>query len=148
VDLFDRLALEARKYDQLTVPSSGSRTFSLSDVLEMLGQNAILEMTALPASAPKKTLRPDAVRKIKVSLLDDGIVAIHSGSTDQYEVFRTPPSGDLSKVKIVASAPNGSRIGEIRLLMGRRSFEHYFEEDPIFDELRRREGSVDPQAGP
>ena len=143
MDLFDRLALSSRKYEQLTAPRTGSRIFTLEDVLEVLGRNAIHELTALPATGPKKTLKPDSVRKIKVSLLDDGIAAIHSSVRDQYEVFRTPPSGDYSKVKIVATTHDGIKIGEILMLMGRRTFDHYFEEDPIFDALRRLE-----QAGP
>jgi hypothetical protein len=139
MDLFDRLALEARRYDQQTVPRSGSRVFSIVDVLEMFGRNAILELTAQAGSTAPKTVKPDPVRKIKVSLLDDGFSLIHSGASDHYEVFRTAPSGDLSKVRIVAFAPDGARIGELRLLVGRRSYDHYFAEDPIIETLRRRE---------
>jgi hypothetical protein len=144
MDIFDKLALNNRKYDQLTTPRSGSRVFTLVDVMELLGRNAIIELEALPASGPKQTLRPDPVRKMKVSLLDDGITAIHSSVRDEYEVYRTAPSGDYSKVKIVASTHDGNRIGEIRMLMGRRTFEHYFEEDPIFEALKKMEGNGSP----
>jgi hypothetical protein len=139
MDVFDKLALSSRRYEPLTAPRTGSRSFTLADVLEVVGHNAIHELTAIPATGPKRTLRPDPVRKIKVSLLDDGIVAIHSSIRDEYEVFRTAPSGDFSKVKIVASTHDGIKIGEVRMLMGRRTFEHYFEEDPIFEALSRLE---------
>jgi hypothetical protein len=111
MDLFDKLALESRRYEKLRAPRSGSEVFSLGDLLETLGRNAIHELVALPAGGQKKTVRPDTVRKLKVSLLDDGIVAIHSGVRDQYQVYQTAPSGDYSKVKIVAMAPDGGRVG-------------------------------------
>ena len=141
MDLFDKLALEARRFDPVTSPS-GSRTFTLHELLETFGRNAILEMTTITASGQRTTVRPDSVRKLKVSLLDDGISAIHSSNEDRYEVSRTAPSGDLSKVRIVATAPDGSRIGELRMLMGRRTFEHYFEEDPILAAIRERQGTT------
>ena len=142
MDLFDKLALSNRRYEQLTSPRTGSKTFSLDDVVEVVGRNAILELTAMPATGSPKTVRPDAVRKMKVSLLDDGIVAIHSSPRDEYAVYRTAPTGDLSKVKIVASTHDGIRIGEVRMLIGRRTFEHYFEEDPIFEALRKLEANA------
>jgi hypothetical protein len=139
MDLFDRLALQARRYDQERVPATGATVFSLSDILEMFGRNAILELTASPGNGESHTARPDSQRKLKVSLLDDGISAIHSSNADRYEVYRTAPSGDLSKVRIIAFDPAGKRIGEVRMLVGRRSYEHYFEEDPIIETIRRRE---------
>jgi hypothetical protein len=132
MDLIDKLALDSRRYERMTTPRSNSRVFTLGDLLETLGRNSIHELTAMPATGAKKTVKPDPVRKLKVSLLDDGIVAIHSSVRDQYEVYQTAPSGDFSKVKVVALAPDGSRVGEIRMLLGRRTFDHYFQEDPIF----------------
>ena len=132
MDLFDKLALDNRHYERMVAPRSGSTMFTLGDVLETVGRSAIHELTAIPASGPKKTLKPDAVRKIKLSLLDDGIVAIHSSVKDVYQVFQTAPSGDYSRVKVVATAPDGARVGEVQMLLGRRTFEHYFEEDPIY----------------
>ena len=137
--VFDKLALQARKYEQQTVPATGSRVFRLTDLMEMFGRNAILELAAAPAGAETKTVRPDSQRKLKVSLLDDGISAIHSTNADHYEVHRTAPSGDLSKVRIVAFDTNRGKIGELRMLLGRRTYEHYFEEDPIIEAIRRRE---------
>jgi hypothetical protein len=132
MDMLDVLAFWGRKYERQRVASSRSTRFSLGDVLEMFDRNALLELTPYVNDDPVRTFKPDAVKKVKVSLLDDGISAIHSSRDDWYEVYRTAPSGELSKVKIVAHSPGGPRIGEIRMLVGQRTYEHYFKEDPIF----------------
>jgi hypothetical protein len=141
MDLLDSLALWGRRYEQQVVPGRGDKRFGLGDVLELFDRNAILELTPVVSGRVQPTVRPDAVRKVKVSLLDDGISAIHSGAEDWYEVFRTPPTGDVSKVRIVAHSPTGAVIGEVRMVVGRRSYEHYFSEDPIFEHLKRRAGA-------
>jgi len=141
LDLLDTLAFWGRKYEKQRVPRTGSTKFSLADVLETFDRNAIFELTPMTNGKPRETLKPDAVRKMKVSLLDNGISAIHSSSDDWYEVLRTAPSGDLSRVRIVAHSPDAREIGEVRMLVGQRSFEHYFQEDPILAELDRREQS-------
>jgi hypothetical protein len=82
-------------------------------------------------------VRPDPVRKVKVSLLDNGISAIHSSSGDWYQVYRTAPSGDYSKVRIVANSPEGAKLGEIKMLVGRRTYDQYYAEDPIFAEIAK-----------
>ena len=138
MDVFDVLALWGRKYDQLTVPGSRSKSFSLSALLEMFSRNAIMELTPYVGNSPRDTVRFDKARKVKVSLLDNGISVIHSGSEDTYEVYRTPPSGELSKVKIIAYSPDGVKTGELRMVVGQRSYEHYFEEDPILEALGRQ----------
>ena len=140
MDLLDKVALSGRRYEQQTVPSTGSTRFTLADLLEAFGRQSILELAPVVNGKPGATLRPDPVRKLKVSLLDEGISAIHSGGGDWYEVFRTAPSGDLSKVRIVAHAADGAKTGELRMLMGQRSFAHYFREDPILDKIERQEG--------
>jgi hypothetical protein len=139
MDIFDKLAFVGRRYEKQRAPSTGSARLNLHDVLQMFDRSAILELTPSTKDTPGKTIRPDAVRKMKVSLLDDGISAIHSDSGDWYEAFRTAPSGDLSRVRIVAYSPSGARVGEIRMLVGRRSFDHYFAEDPILDALAERQ---------
>jgi hypothetical protein len=136
MDVFDKLALQGRRYDQQRAPRTGSLEFTLGDVLQTLGRNAILELTATGGNGPDRTLRPDPVRKLKVSLLDDGITSIHSGAGDSYHVYRTAPSGDLSKVRIVALSTAGAKVGEIRMLMGRRTYDHYFKDDPLIEQLR------------
>ncbi len=137
MDIFDSLALWKRKFQQQTVPGTGKERFSLGDVLEMFDRNAILELTPVVAGKVQATVRPDAVRKFKVSLLDNGISAMPTAAGDWYEVFRTAPSGDLSKVRVVAHEKDGAEAGEIRMLVGRRQYDHYFAEDPIIGEIER-----------
>jgi hypothetical protein len=138
MDLFDQVAFLGRRYEPQFVPSTGSRRFSMTDLLQMFGRSAILEMTPYVGDRAHQTLRPDPVRKMKVSLLDDGLAALPSTANDWYEVYRTAPSGDLSKVRIVAYSAAGGRSGELRMLVGRRSFDHYFEDDPIFEKIAQR----------
>jgi hypothetical protein len=137
MDLFDKLALDSRHFERMVAPRSSSATFTLGDVLETVGRSAIHEMTIVPASGSKQTLKPDASRRIRLSLLDDGITAIHSSVKDQYQVFQTAPSGDFSRVKVVAFAPDGSKVGEVQMLLGRRVFANVADEDPIEETVRR-----------
>lgn len=137
VDIFDRLAIWGRKYQQQTAPGSHSTRFTLHDVLSALDRQAILELKVAANGKTVSTAVPDPVRKTKVSLLDDGIAPLHSASDDWFEVYRTPPSGDLSKVKIVAHGADGRTLGEVEMLVGRRSYEQYFREDPLLDTLRK-----------
>jgi hypothetical protein len=135
MDIFDRLALWGRRYEQQG-PSPSRKRFNLSDLLETFDRHSIIELTPYTDGRRLTTVRPDTARKVKVSLLDDGISAIHSSTDDWYEVFRTAPTGDVSKVRIRAYSATGQRAGEIRMLVGPRSFEQYFREDPILDALR------------
>ena len=135
IDLIDRLAFFGRRYERQVSHRSGSSRFSLSDVLEVFDRNTILELTPVAAGKPLESVRPDAKRKIKVSLLDKGISAIHSHADDWFEVFRTAPSGDLTKVRIVAYSPNNDKAGEISMLVSQRLPAHYFVEDPILDHI-------------
>jgi hypothetical protein len=139
MDLLDTLAFWGRKYEKQKVPRTGSFRFALSDLMEMFDRNAIYELTPVIKGKPGQTVAPDPVKKMKVSLLDNGISAIHSGPQDWYEVVRTAPSGDLSRVRIIAHASGGGDLGEIRMLVGQRSYDHYFREDPLFAEMQRRE---------
>ena len=133
MDFLDSLAFLGRRYVPRVVPRSGSRRFILLDLLEMFDRSAILELTLHPQGKSLQTVRPDLERKLKVSLLDDGISELHSDGDDWFEVYQTAPSGDLSKVKIVAWRSNNSRIGEIRLLIGRRTLDHYFMDDLLLN---------------
>ena len=138
MDVFDKLAFLGRKYEQVKVPGTGSRRFTMTDLFQMFGRSAILELTPYGSEGAMPSVRPDSVRKLKVSLLDDGLSAIHSTNSDFYEVYRTAPSGDLSKVRIIAYSTEGRRVGEIRMELGRRTYEHYFEEDPILEHIAER----------
>jgi hypothetical protein len=138
MDLLDRLAFLGRKLEKQAVPGTARTQFTLREVMQLFDRNSILELTPYPKNQPGPTIRPDSVRKLKVSLLDDGFSAIHTDETDWFEVFRTAPSGDLSRVRILAHDRGGAQLGEVRMLVGRRSYEHYFEQDPIFERIAQR----------
>jgi len=140
MDLFDAIALWGRKYAPQTLGASRHRRFTLRDVMESVDRNAILQLSVRRGNVWLKTVRPDAIRKVKVSLLDDGIAAVHLASDDWYEVYRTAPCGDSSKVRIVARSSDGVRLGEIRMLVGRRMHDYHFQRDPIFDVLPASRG--------
>ncbi|HEX5369995.1 MAG TPA: hypothetical protein VFY10_11320 [Dehalococcoidia bacterium] len=130
MDIFDRLALMGRRYETRHSPRTGGTQFSLSDVLLMFHDKAILEMTVQSEGRAATTARPDAERKLKLSLLD-GMSEIHVQDGGWYEVQSMAPSGDFSKVRITAKTASGAAAGELRLLVGRRNMEHYFLEDPL-----------------
>ncbi len=134
MDLLDKLAFMGRRYEQMRTPRRTDKKFSLADVLETFNRNTILELTPVVKGKPGVTRRPDPVRKLKVALLD-GISAIHSHNDDWYEVYRTSPSGDLSKVRIVAFSRSGEKIGELHILLSERMPIFYFGEDPILETL-------------
>ncbi len=135
MDLFDTLALWNRRYDQRSFIRTGSTRFKLADLLETFDRQAILELTPQVEGKAGATVRPDLVKKVKVSILDAGISAIHSGSEDWYEVYQTAPSGDVSKVKLVAYSQGGNKLGEVHMIVGQRSLEHYFRDDPILQAI-------------
>ena len=72
-----------------------------------------------------------------VSLLD-GLSEIHAPAGGWYEVLETAPSGDLAKVRILAKDGGGSTVGELRMLVGRRTLDHYFLEDPLLKSLQEQ----------
>ena len=137
MDFMDKLALAGRRYESRLAPDTGNTQLQLPQVLTMYNGKAILELTSSVAAGPSKTVRPDADRKLKVSLLD-GLSEIHAPSGGWYEVFETAPSGDLAKVRIVAKDGRGGTVGELRMLVGRRTLDHYFAEDPILQSLQEQ----------
>ncbi len=139
MNLLDRLALRGRRYERQTVPGTGSERFSLAEVLTLFNHDTILELTPVVDGKDGATEWPDAVRKIKVSLLDKGISAIPTHTAGWYEVFRTAPSGDVSRVRIVAYSPDNVRVGEIRMVVSHRLPQYYFDEDPLLKELDERQ---------
>ena len=141
MDVFDKLALWGRKYDQQINPRTGTSRFDLSDLLAMFDMNTILELTHSTKGKPAETFRPDPVRKLKISLLDEGISGLGGSAAEWYEVYKTGPSGDLAKVRIVAHSSNGPSDNEIRMLVAERNPELYFREDTIFSALVTGEGS-------
>jgi len=138
MNLFDKLALMGRRYEPRISARSGDHRFSLADLLLMFDRKSILELTAVLSGRPSSTVRPNAERKLKVSLLDDGISALPSERVSWYEVQQTAPQGDMSRVKLIARDANGQNQGEVWMLVGPRSFDQYFAMDPLFENLERR----------
>ena len=135
MDLLDKLALSGRRYEPRVSPVTGSAQLHLPEVLMMYNGKAIMESTTVANGKPSKTARPDPERKLKVSLLD-GLSEIHVPAGGWYEIYETAPSGDLTKVRIVAKGSDGATAGELRMLVGRRTLDHYFLEDPILQSLQ------------
>ena len=144
MDLLDKLALWGRRFERQTNPRTGTHEFSLSDLLEAFRLNTILELTPVVNGKAKETYRPDPVRKLKISLLDEGGEAIGSQDIAWYEIHRTAPSGDHARVKVLACGKDGVTHGELRMLVAQRMPDLYFKEDPIFaaalEEEKRRRG--------
>ena len=132
MDLFDKVALWGRRYEAQVNPRSGIHRFSLRDVLEDFQLKTIVEMTSYVDGRRGETHRPDPVRRLKISLLDEGGSVFGGSDVAWYEVQSTAPSGDLARVKIIAFSPNGSPVGELRMLLAHRMPELYFKDDPIF----------------
>lgn len=135
MDILDRLAIMGRRYERRRSLHSGSQELDLSEVLLMYNRKSIFERVTLPHDGEPTTSRQDTTKKLNLSLLD-AISEIYVDDGGWYEVFETPPSGDTSKVRIVAYSPEGRPHGELRMVVGRRTRDHYFSEDPILDSLR------------
>lgn len=132
MDLFDKVALWGRKYEAQINPRTGIHRYSLRDILEDFQLKTIVELTPYINGRSGETHRPDPVRRLKISLLDEGGSVFGGSDVAWYEVHSTAPSGDLARVKVKAMFPNGSLVGELRMLLAYRMPELYFKEDPIF----------------
>ncbi len=135
MDLFDRLALAGRRYVRRLSTVSRSPRLDLDEVLRVYDRKAILEVTIRPNGQQPQHLKPDSERKLKLSLLDM-LSELHPEEGSWYEVFETAPTGDISKVRILVSGEGGAK-GEVHLLMGRRTLDHYFSEDPVLESIRQ-----------
>jgi hypothetical protein len=136
MDLLDRLALAGRRYERRRSLVSGSPRLNLSEVLRMYDHKAILDAAVLDPGKQARQMKPDPEKKLKLSLLDL-ISELQQVGDSYYEVFETAPTGDLSKVRIVAWSGEGEGKGELRILMGRRTLDNYFAEDPVFESVRQ-----------
>ena len=139
MDLFDKLALWGRRYEHENNPRTGEYRFELGDLLLTFDRNTILELTPVRDGSTGDTVRPDPVRKLKISLLDEGLGTFKDHAGGWYEVYRTGPSGDLSRVRVLLFSPEGKEEGEVRMLVAQRNPDLYFREDPIFSAVEERE---------
>jgi hypothetical protein len=136
MDILDRMALWGRKYELQRSAESGEPHFTLAELLLRYNRNAILELTPVVDGVAVTTFRPDPVRKLKVSLLDEGNASLGAG--EAFEIYETAPSGDFARARIV-SLVKQKPYGEVRLLIAQRNPDLYFKEDPIFHVLAERE---------
>jgi hypothetical protein len=130
MDIFDKAALAGRRYEQRRTHRTGARRFELRDLLETYAGEAILQMRATGKTRRAETTHPDSERKLKLSLLDS-ISDLGLPTDAWFQVSQTAPTGDLSKVRITAHDRGSNELGTIEMLLGRRSYDYYFHEDPL-----------------
>ena len=135
MDLLDRLALASRKYQPRRSPVTGSLQLQLEEVLRVFHGKTILDMEVQPPAKEPSRVSHEQARPVS---LIDGIAEIGGGEPGWYEVLQTAPSGDYSKVRIVAH-PAG---GQLSMVVGRRVPEHLPVEDALLDTLRNHGTAV------
>ena len=121
MDVFDKLALSMRR-------------FELMDLMEMYSKQSILELDTSADGKKWSQRRPDADRKLKVSLLDS-LSELHLPADAWFRVGQTAPSGDYSKARIEARGRDNESLGQIEMLIGRRNYAYYYTEDPVLGEI-------------
>jgi hypothetical protein len=134
MDLYDKLALSMRRYEPRQTMRTHERRFELVDLIEMYSKDSILELTSAAPGGKSSTHRPDDQRKLKVSLLDS-VSDLELPADAWFRVAQTPPSGDYSRARIKAYGRGNERLGEIKLLIGRRSYDYYFADDPVLGQI-------------
>jgi hypothetical protein len=141
MDLFDKMALSMRRYEPRTAMRTHHKRFELVDLIETYSKEAILELTTTPPGGKSSTRRPDEQRKLKVSLLDS-VSDLALPADAWFRVAQTPPSGDYSRAHIKAYGRGNERLGEIKLLIGRRNYAYYFAEDPVLEQIDSGDGKT------
>src|SRR5687767_13061826 len=101
MDLFDKLALTLRRFEPRRTLDTGDKRFELLDLMAMYSKEAILELTASADGVFWTTRRPDAQRKLKVSLLDS-VSDLRLPADAWFHVGQTAPSGDYARARIKA----------------------------------------------
>jgi hypothetical protein len=134
MDLFDKLALAMRRYEPRRTLGARQRRFELIDLMALYSKEAILELTASSDGVFWTTRRPDAQRKLKVSLLDS-VADLHLPADAWFHVGQTAPSGDYARARIEAYGREKESLGHIEMLIGRRNYDYYFTQDPLLDQL-------------
>jgi hypothetical protein len=134
VDWFDRLALHGRRYERRRSAVTGSTGLHLAEVLQIFRRKTILEMDVRATGEAERSRRHRVGSPIS---LVDGLAEIHGGAGSSFEVLETAPSGDFSRVRIVAR-PGGS---ELSMLVAERQPEHHASEDQVLDALH--DGSLE-----
>src|SRR5678815_1341487 len=130
MDVFDKLALSMRRYEPMRTMRSKDSRFELMDLMEMYSKQSILELDTSADGKKWSQRRPDADRKLKVSLLDS-LSELRLPADAWFNVGQTAPSGDYSKARIEARGRGREALGQIQMLIGRRNYAFYFTEDPV-----------------
>jgi hypothetical protein len=134
MDIFDKLALTMRKYEPRSAPRRHDRRFELMDVMEMYSKQSILELSASGDGKKWSRVTPDAQRKLKVSLLDS-LSELSLPADAWFSVEQTAPSGDYSRARIEAHGRGNESLGQIDMLLGRRNYAYYYDEDPVLGQI-------------
>jgi hypothetical protein len=108
----------------------------LGEVLQVFRRKTILELDVRAAGEPERSRKHQVGSPIS---LVDGLAEIHGGAGSSFEVMETAPSGDFSRVRIVAR-PGG---GELTMLVAERQPEHHATEDQLLDALHNGSFEVD-----
>jgi hypothetical protein len=147
MDLFDKLALTMRRFEPRRTLKAKDKRFELMDLMETYSNEAILELTASGDGVFWTTRRPDAQRKLKVSLLDS-VSDLRLPSDAWFRVGQTAPSGDFARARIEAFGRGHERLGRIEMLIGRRNYAYYFTDDPVLDQINAGATQRTPQLVP
>src|SRR5215216_1464634 len=134
MDVFDKLALSMRRFEPKRTLRRRDHRFELMDLMEMYSKQSILELDTSADGKKWSQRRPDADRKLKVSLLDS-ISELHLPADAWFHVGQTAPSGDYSKARIEARGRGDEVLGRIEMLIGRRNYAYYFTDDPVLGEI-------------
>jgi hypothetical protein len=134
MDLFDKLALSMRRFEPRRTLETKNKRFELLDLMELYSKEAILELTASADGIFWTTRRPDAQRKLKVSLLDS-VSDLRLPADAWFHVGQTAPSGDFARARIEAFGRGRERLGHIEMWIGRRNYAYYFTDDPVLGQI-------------
>ena len=134
MDVFDKLALSMRRFEPMRTLRGKEARFELMDLMEMYSKQSILELDTSVDGKKWSQRRPDADRKLKVSLLDS-LSELRLPADAWFHVGQTAPSGDYSKARIEARGRGHEALGQIEMLIGRRNYAYYFTDDPVLGQI-------------
>jgi len=147
MDIFDKLALSMRRFEPMRTLRGKSARFELMDLMEMYSKQSILELDTSADGKKWSQRRPDAERKLKVSLLDS-LSELRLPADAWFTVGQTAPSGDFSKARIEARGRGHESLGQIEMLIGRRNYAYYFTDDPVIGEIHSNAATASAPVAP
>ena len=147
MDVFDKLALSMRRFEPMRTLRGHEARFELMDLMEMYSKQSILELDTSADGKKWSRRKPDADRKLKVSLLDS-LSELRLPADAWFNVGQTAPSGDYSKARIEARGRGHEALGQIEMLIGRRNYAYYFTNDPVLSEIDSHTAAAAASAAP